>query len=55
MNMTNEESTDSTFYDYTKQWTGKVNSGGLFEINDQSFRLFRAIEIAIQQKLPQLC
>ena len=41
-----------SFYDYTKEWMKKVNRGGLFETNDQSFRLFKAIEIALQLKLP---
>ena len=39
------------FYQYTKQWTEIVNRGGLFEINEVSFMLFRAIEAAL---LPHL-
>ena len=30
-----------------------VNRGGLFEVNDESFTFFRAIELKTQQRLPQ--
>ena len=36
---------ESSLEDYTLEWTRKVNRGGLFEVNDETFRLFREIEI----------
>ena len=26
-----------SFYDYTQEWTKKVNHGGLFEVNESTF------------------
>jgi hypothetical protein len=41
-------STDTSFYEYTKQWTEMVNRGGLFVTNEASYMLFRAIETTLQ-------
>ena len=32
------------FLDYTEEWISKVNRGGLFPLNDETFRLFIEIE-----------
>ena len=51
MSATCEDSVECSFFDYTKRWTELINRGGLFEINDQSFRLFKEIESTLQMKL----
>ncbi len=53
MNMSaREEGKDcSTYYDYTKAWIKLVNRGGLFEINNDSFLFFRAVELHVQETL----
>lgn len=53
MNMSaGEEGEDcSTYYDYTKAWIKLVNRGGLFEINNDCFLFFRAIELHVQETL----
>lgn len=43
-----DESTDTSFYEYTKRWIEVVNRGGLFETNEVSYMLFRAIESTLQ-------
>ena len=42
---------DSSFQAYTTEWTKLVNRGGLFEVNDLSYQLFKKIEIQMQKKL----
>ena len=37
--------------DYTKEWIKKINRGGLFELSDNTFQLFQAIELALCQML----
>ena len=37
--------------EYTREWSSKVNRGGLFEINDTSYALFREIELCIRDRL----
>ena len=39
------------FYDYTQEWTKKVNRGGLFEVNESTFLLFCSIEFKVRQLL----
>ena len=51
MSVNYDEPIEGSFYDYTKRWTTITNRGGLFEINDLSFRLFKAIEIALRSQL----
>ena len=41
----------SSLLEYTREWTDKVNRGGLFEVSDEAFRLFVSIEVAMRQKL----
>lgn len=48
MAVTGEE---SSFLEYTRDWISKVNRGGLFEINDTAFSLFREIELAMRDRL----
>ena len=45
---------ESTILEYTSQWVSKVNRGGLFEVNDMAYLLFREIEINLQDKLTKL-
>ena len=42
---------ESSLMDYTKEWTEKINRGGLFEVSTVTFQLFQAIEIAVCDKL----
>ena len=42
---------ESTILEYTSQWVSKVNRGGLFEVNDMGYLLFREIEINLRDKL----
>ena len=42
---------EGSFLDYTTQWISKVNRGGLFEVNDSTFALFREIELCIRNQL----
>lgn len=45
---------DSNLLEYTSKWTRQVNRGGLFEVNDMCFSLFREIELKTQQHLPSV-
>lgn len=45
------EGNETSLMDYTKEWTKKINRGGLFELNDNTFQLFQAIELALCQRL----
>ncbi len=38
---------------YTAQWLDIVNRGGLFPLNDESFRFFCAVERVVGKELPQ--
>ena len=42
---------ESDFLQYTRSWLEKVNRGGLFEIYDLAYQLFKEIEIDLQDKL----
>ena len=42
---------ESSLMDYTKEWTKKINRGGLFELSDNTFQLFQAIELALCHRL----
>ena len=42
---------ETSLMDYTKEWTKKINRGGLFELSDNTFQLFQAIELALCQRL----
>ena len=42
---------ESSLLEYTTQWTALVNRGGLFEINDATYMLFRDIEMKIRMYL----
>ena len=44
---------DSSFLQYTREWIDAVNRGGLFVVNDETFELFKAIELITRQVLPQ--
>ncbi len=40
------------FLEYTKSWIDKVNRGGLFSVNNETFNLFIAVETSVRQLLP---
>jgi hypothetical protein len=42
---------ESDFLQYTRGWLEKVNRGGLFEVNDLAYQLFKEIDINLQDKL----
>ncbi len=44
---------DSLFYNYTKEWVESVDRGGLFLVNDSTFKFFKAVEVKLQLLLPQ--
>ena len=43
---------DSSFLEYNSAWISQVNRGGLFELNDTAYRLFKEIELEIRISLP---
>lgn len=44
---------DETFYDYTLEWISNIDRGGVFYVNQDTFSLFKAIEIKTQECLPR--
>ena len=42
---------ESSLMEYTQEWTKKINRGGLFELSDNTFQLFQAIELALFHRL----
>ena len=42
---------ESSFLSYTLEWSRTINRGGLFEINDEAYRLFKEIEMKMQKQL----
>ena len=46
----NEGTTDSYLH-YTKDWIARVNRGGLFKVNDQTYKLFVSLEMKVRQHL----
>ena len=47
------EGPESSLLDYTKEWMARINRGGLFDISDEGYSLFVAIELALRDKLTQ--
>lgn len=47
------EGATSNFLDYTKDWVHRVNRGGLFEVSDEAYFLFVAIESSMRNKLTE--
>ena len=45
---------ESSLQEYTLEWTRKVNRGDLFEVSDETFQLFREIEIKMQWHLMEV-
>ena len=45
---------ESSLLDYTAQWIREVNRGGLFEVNDTAYLLFREIQLSMYYKLVRL-
>ena len=44
---------DSSFYQYTLEWTESLSRGGLFLISDSTFMFFKAVEVKTQELLPE--
>jgi len=42
---------ENDFLKYTRAWIEQVNRGGLFEVNDTAYMLFKEIEINLQNNL----
>lgn len=42
---------ESDMLEYTAKWTRLVNRGGLFEVNDTAFMLFKEIEVQVRKHL----
>lgn len=42
---------ESNLMEYTRMWTMQVNRGGLFEINDLTYTLFKEIEVKVRYHL----
>ena len=49
--MTEEKGEDVEFLQYTKLWIEQVNRGGLFRVNNDTYLVFRAMELASRQVL----
>lgn len=47
------EGTTSNLLEYTKNWIVRVNRGGLFEVSDNAYFLFVAIESSMRNKLTE--
>ena len=45
------ESEAPAFLEYTKLWIDKINRGSLFQVNNDVFLLFRAMETAVRRVL----
>ena len=42
---------ESSLEAYTLEWSRKLNRGGLFEVNDETYRFFREVEVKMQSIL----
>lgn len=42
---------ESGFFEYTTQWIARVNRGGLYEINDNTYTFFTEIEVRVRKQL----
>ncbi len=42
---------ENSLIDYTREWCLKVDRGGLFEVNDTAYLLFRIIELQVRRHL----
>ena len=47
------DGTSSSLLNYTKEWVNKINRGCLFEVSDETFALFVAIELTMRNKLTE--
>ena len=53
--MNEEEGDDVEFLQYTKLWVEQVNRGGLFQVNDDTYLFFQAMELASRHVLSVEC
>ena len=44
---------ESSFIEYTRDWIKKVDRGGLFHVNDNTFNFFKSVETKTQELLPK--
>ena len=42
---------ESDLMEYTRNWTALINRGGLFELNDTAYLLFKEIELNVRKHL----
>ena len=42
---------ETNFLRYTRAWLEQINRGGLFEVNDTAYMLFKEIEVHLQSNL----
>lgn len=49
--MSEEKGVDVEFLQYTKLWVEQVNRGGLFQVNNDTYLIFRAMELASRRVL----
>ena len=42
---------NSSLLEYTREWVERINRGGLFDVSDEAFMLFLAIEEAMRERL----
>ena len=47
--MSEEKGEDVEFLQYTKLWVEQVNRGGLFQVNNDAYIIFRAMELLASQ------
>ena len=45
------EGSTSSLLSYTREWVDKINRGGLFDVSDEAYYLFVAIELSMRKKL----
>lgn len=47
------DGTSSSLLEYTTEWVQRINRGGLFDVSDDTYRLFVAIETVMSNKLSE--
>ena len=45
------DGTGSSLIEYTRDWVERTNRGGLFDVSDDAYNIFRAIEVTMIDKL----
>ena len=47
------EGPTSSLLAYTREWVDRINRGGLFDVSDEAYHLFLAIELSMREKLTE--